>query len=166
MAKHILAVDDDKSILDMLGRILELNGYSVTAAYSGAEARRELKNGVYDLVLLDIRLGDVEGTELIPEIRRRQPQCVIIMLTGYADVKNAVSSLNHGADAYLEKPAKPGEVLSVIAEKLREKEKSVLNSDDNVADYIEKRFQRLEAETSEEIEHIRKIDERGGGDKK
>ncbi|HDJ05117.1 MAG TPA: response regulator, partial [Candidatus Bathyarchaeota archaeon] len=99
--KSILIVDDDRAILSSLEKILQLEGYSVDTAETGREAIEKAKNRFYNLMLLDIKLPDMEGTELLRAVDETEPKMVKIMVTGYPTLENAVKSLNLGADAYL-----------------------------------------------------------------
>lgn len=128
--KFILVVDDDKGILKSFSAILERKGYRVSTAESGQEAIEKYQANYYNLVLIDIKLPDLEGTELLKEFHQINPDTKKIMVTGYATLENAIKSLNWGADGYLEKPVMPGKLLSLVADKLMEQEvENDLNED-------------------------------------
>jgi two-component system sensor histidine kinase/response regulator len=118
----ILVVDDDTNILKSVKILLESNDYSVDTADTGKEAKRKISSHCYDLALLDIKLPDSEGTELLKEISEESPETVKIILTGYPTLENAVESLNMGADAYILKPVNPQALLSIVKENLRKHE--------------------------------------------
>ena len=120
-SRDILIVDDDKAVLRSLRKLLELRGYSVETARTGKEATKKLEKHFCLVALLDIKLPDIEGTELLDVMRKISPKSAKIMLTGYATVENAVESLNKGADAFLRKPINPHELLRVVSEKSHEK---------------------------------------------
>jgi DNA-binding NtrC family response regulator len=120
-AKSILVVDDDKFILKTFKAILELRGgYSVHTAESGEEALEKFENNDYNLAILDIKLPDTEGTELLAKMHRANPRMMNVMVTGFASLDNATLSLNLGANAYLMKPVTPDKLISVVEDKLRE----------------------------------------------
>ena len=122
----ILIVDDNEGILETLSAILEEKGYRTDTAKNGMDAIEKSKTNFYNVALLDIRLPDIEGTELLTKIEETSPRMVKIMITGYASLENAVEALNLGADAYIIKPVKPEKLLALIEEKLekqREAEK-------------------------------------------
>src|SRR5674476_991558 len=102
--KSILIVDDDETILAVLKEILELDGYTVETAATGKEAIEKSENILVNLSLLDIKLPDMEGTELITKLHKADPQMIKIIITGFPSFDNAVKSLNLGADAYIMKP--------------------------------------------------------------
>ena len=143
--KSILIVDDDKAILENTKGILQLNGYSVDAVETGHEAIEMSKVQFYNLALLDIKLPDMEGTQLLAKMNRTTPKMMKIMITGYPMVKNAVESLNFGADAYLLKPVDPEELLKVIENKLKEQEETEEMSEERVNEWIKSRVRKLKA---------------------
>lgn len=129
--KSILVVDDDRSILTSFRQILESEGYKVDTAETGREAMRKAKASYFDLALLDIRLPDIDGTELLKTITEEvdltyptMPKMAKIIVTGHATLENAVESLNLGADAYLMKPVEARKLLTVVKKKLRDEEKT------------------------------------------
>ena len=121
-SRTILVVDDDKSILRTFTRILQKNGYKIDTAETGKEAMEKAENKHYDLALVDIRLPDMDGTELLAKIKRQLQKTVKIMITGFPSLESGVKALDEGADAYLVKPVKPEDLLMLIKEKLKSKE--------------------------------------------
>jgi DNA-binding response OmpR family regulator len=122
--KRILVIDDDKSILRAFTRILQKNGYEVDVAETGKEALDKAETGCYDLSLIDVRLPDMDGTDLLPKMQKTMVETVKIMITGFPSLENGVKALDEGADAYLVKPVKPEELLTLIKEKLKNKEEN------------------------------------------
>jgi DNA-binding response OmpR family regulator len=120
-AKTILIVDDDKSILRTFARILQKNGYEIDAVETGKEALEKADAKKYDLALLDIRLPDMEGTELLAKMKKQLQTTIKIMITGFPSLETGVKALDEGADAYLVKPVKPEELLMLIEEKMKNK---------------------------------------------
>lgn len=122
--KHIIVIDDDKSILRTFTRILQKSGYQVDVAETGKEALDKTKKRVYDLALIDIRLPDMDGTDLLVKMQQSMRNSIKIMITGFPSLETGVKALDEGADAYLVKPVKPEELLSLIEEKFKAKEES------------------------------------------
>ena len=120
-AKTILIVDDDKSILRTFARILQKNGYEIDAVETGKEALEKADAKKYDLALLDIRLPDMDGTELLAKMKKQLQTTIKIMITGFPSLETGVKALDEGADAYLVKPVKPEELLMLIEEKMKNK---------------------------------------------
>ena len=101
---NLLVVDDEESVAVTMGAILEMDGYNVAISISGADALRKLHETVFDLVLTDLRLDDIDGLSIVSEICRVQPDTVSIILTGYASLESAIKALREGAYDYLIKP--------------------------------------------------------------
>ena len=119
--KTILVVDDDKSILRTFTRILQKNGYEIDVAETGMEAMEKADTQHYDLALVDIRLPDMDGTDLLVRIKKQLKNTIKIMITGFPSLESGVKALDEGAEAYLVKPVKPEELLMLIREKLKSK---------------------------------------------
>lgn len=141
---RILVVDDDIDILQSLKEILETKGYDVEVAESAQKGLELAKKRFFNLAILDIKLPDMEGTELLAKIHKEKPQMMKVMLTGYPSLDNAVQALNLGADAYLMKPVNPEELLKVVEEKLKEQFEAESMTEEKVAEWIERRIQKLE----------------------
>jgi DNA-binding response OmpR family regulator len=120
--KTILVVDDDKSILRTFTRILQKSGYEIDVAETGKEAMEKAESRHYDLALVDIRLPDMDGTELLAKLKKQLQHTVKIMITGFPSLETGVKALDEGADAYLVKPVKPQELLMLLEEKLKGRE--------------------------------------------
>ena len=120
--KKILVVDDDKSILRTFTRILQKNGYEIDVAETGKEAMEKTENIRFDLALVDIRLPDMDGTDLLAKLKKQLQHTVKIMITGFPSLETGVKALDEGADAYLVKPVKPQELLMLLEEKLKNHE--------------------------------------------
>ena len=120
--KNILVVDDDKSILRTFTRILNKSGYEIDVAETGKEAIEKSNKKCYDLALIDIRLPDMDGTDLLVKMKPSMKNAVKIMITGFPSLETGVKALDEGADAYLVKPVKPEELIALIEEKFKVKE--------------------------------------------
>jgi DNA-binding response OmpR family regulator len=118
VTKNILVVDDDKSILRSFARIHQKCGYDVDTAETGREALARTKNRHYDVLLLDVRLPDMKGTDLLFKAKMELRNTAKIIITGYPSVETGVAALDGGADSYLIKPVKPGELLDIVDNKL------------------------------------------------
>ena len=117
-AAHLLLVDDDTRIRDLLSRVLRKEGYRVTAAADAADARIHLKNVAFDLIVLDAMMPGENGFEFAAATRR-ESDVPIIMLTARSEAEDRVRGLEAGADDYLAKPYEPRELLLRIASILR-----------------------------------------------
>ena len=115
---HILIVDDDREIRDLLARFLERNRFRVTAARDGREARRAWSGAHYQLVVLDLMLPGESGLDIARWLRT-QGAVPIIMLTAMGDETDRIIGLELGADDYLPKPFNPRELLARIRAVMR-----------------------------------------------
>ena len=149
MGEHarILVVDDDEGIRETLSAILQDEGYEVDTAESGKEAILKSNAGFYNLALIDVRLLDMQGTELLIRIKTTVPRMRKIIITGYPTVHNAMEAVNRNADAYLLKPFDMGKLLFVIKDQLRKQKEEMDFSQDRITDFIETRVRELEAES-------------------
>jgi PAS domain S-box-containing protein len=118
----ILIVDDEESQRKSLSLILKRKGYEVESAGTGKEALNKAKSRIIDLVLLDIKLPDTNGIELVAPLKQINPDMAIIMVTGFASVENTVRSLNEGASGYLVKPINNDELLAKVQALLERQE--------------------------------------------
>lgn len=139
----ILIVDDDPDILSTLREILEVRGYTVETAGDGARAIAMVREAPYRLALLDIKLPDIEGPELLADIRKIRPPIKCIMVTGFASLENAVRSLNAGASAYVMKPVNPKNLLDTIHEKFQELKAEEELTGEKVTDWAADQLLRL-----------------------
>jgi two-component system phosphate regulon response regulator OmpR len=117
-APHVLVVDDDRRLRDLLTRFLSENGYRVTAAASAAEARSKTENFLFDALVLDVMMPGESGFDYARSIRRTS-QVPILMLTARSDTSDRVTGLEIGADDYLPKPFEPRELLLRLGNILR-----------------------------------------------
>lgn len=113
-----MIIDDDVTFSLMLRTWLGKKGFGVDTAADIAAGRRLLAEGSYDLVLSDMRLPDGDGTDLLQWIAERGVTVPVIVMTGYAEIRNAVVSMKLGARDYVSKPVQPDELLRKIREAL------------------------------------------------
>ncbi|MBD3172789.1 response regulator [Candidatus Bathyarchaeota archaeon] len=142
----ILVVDDDDALRESMVSLLESEGYLLDVAKSGKEAEMKLRNKVFNLVILDIRLPDTTGIELLSKINEHVPRMKKVVLTGYPDKDTAIKSVNEKADAYLVKPFEPESLLEVIAENLRVQKEELRYTQEKVLQYIRNRVKELDEE--------------------
>src|SRR5579863_5583306 len=102
--KRILVIDDEADIRESLDALLTDAGYSVELAESGTEGLQKAEAGNYDLVLLDLMMPDRSGMDVLKEIRERDRETPIFMITAYGSVEVAVNALKTGANDYFSKP--------------------------------------------------------------
>ena len=140
---RIIIVDDDENIRKTMQTILEDEGYVVDLAATGNEAIEMTQETAYNIALLDIRLPDMEGVELLKLIKDNVPRTRKIMVTGYPSMQNAISALNKNADAYLVKPVDVEKLLNMVKEQLQLQEDEKSFSEQKVAEFIETRVKEI-----------------------
>ncbi len=101
---RFLIVDDEQEVCNFFSYLLKKKDYIVDTANSGAEASVRINENIYNTALVDLKLPDANGLEILKEIKKAQPDCQVIIITGYSTVKSAVEAIQLGAFDYVEKP--------------------------------------------------------------
>jgi CheY-like chemotaxis protein len=117
--RKVLVVDDEVVAANSVRRTLNRRGFRVDEAFSGREALNRILNEMYDLVLLDMRMPDTNGLELLPTIKKHRPRLPVVMVTGYASIDTAVEAIQRGASDYVAKPFTPEELFSAASKAIR-----------------------------------------------
>ena len=118
--KRILIIDDDADMCRLLSHFLQRKGFETDTAHSGSKGLQKFKEKRFDLVLCDFRLEGMDGRKVLEELRKIDTAVIVIIITGYSDVKMAVEVMRMGAYDYITKPLIPEEVISVINKSLNE----------------------------------------------
>jgi len=130
---HILVVDDELSMRELLEVMLTREGYAVACAETGQEAVEMINETAYDLLLCDMRLGDITGLDVLRAAKKRDHQSVVIMISAFATTETAVEAMNEGAFDYLPKPFNNDElrqnISKALALKTVEQEKQLLDEE-------------------------------------
>ncbi len=116
---RVLVVDDEAVVVNSIRKTLTRRAIHVEEAFSGEEALSRISRGNYDLVLLDMRLPDANGLDLIADLRQRKPGLGIVIVTGYASIDTAVEAIHKGANDYMAKPFTPEELYTTTSRALR-----------------------------------------------
>jgi len=173
-AKHILLVEDEEHLLKIIKLNLELEGYSIETAITGAEALKKYQQSNFDLIILDVMLPEVNGYDVCEEIRKENTQVPILFLTAKGSSDEKVKGLKLGADDYLAKPFNLEELLlrvqilvkrsnSSISQKPIEAIVKFGNSEINFNTYEIKGVNGLKTEiTKREIALLKLLIERSG----
>ena len=125
--ESILLVDDDESTRRSLALILGKKGYETRTAGTGREALKKAQERFFNVALLDIRLPDMEGVELLAPLKKMHPDMIVLMITGYASLESAVRASLEGALAYITKPLNMDSVLTAVREAI-EKQRRVMGT--------------------------------------
>ncbi|WP_232364184.1 response regulator [Desulforapulum autotrophicum] len=128
---HFLLIDDEEVLIETIAERLRLKGFVVDCALSGNEAFYQLeKNDTIDIIVLDIKMPDMDGMNILERLKAKYPLIEVIMLTGHATIESAVKALKCGAFDYLLKPCDLNDLLSKANKafsRKREREAKILN---------------------------------------
>jgi DNA-binding NtrC family response regulator len=117
-SERILIVDDEDGMRRLLSRVLTREGYDTVAVGSGAEALRLVANEHFDLVVTDIKMPEMDGLQLLAELKEYEPSLLVIVITAYGTIENAVQALRSGAYDYIAKPFENDEIRLTVAKAL------------------------------------------------
>jgi DNA-binding NtrC family response regulator len=112
---RLLIVDDEKNYVDVLANRLQRRKLKVTKAYSGSEGIQLLRRSDFDVAVLDLKMEDMDGIEVLRIFRKMAPDLAVIMLTGHGSATAALQGMQEGAFDYLTKPCELDELLEKIA---------------------------------------------------
>jgi two-component system response regulator AtoC len=112
---RVLIVDDDPIVLKSLGKMLEMNGYSIGCAADGRTALEMIERNGHDVILSDINMPEMNGFELLERVKEKCPESAFIIITGYGTIEDAVSAMKMGAYDFVTKPINDEEILTQIA---------------------------------------------------
>jgi DNA-binding response OmpR family regulator len=113
---NLLIVDDEQRFADMLARRLNLRGCNCEVCYRGREALDILKRKKLDLILLDLHLPDIYGTEVLTRLRKNDERTPVIIVTGHGTEKDRRECMQQGAYAFMHKPVGIDELMTILAE--------------------------------------------------
>ncbi|MGE5158198.1 MAG: ActR/PrrA/RegA family redox response regulator transcription factor [Gemmatimonas sp.] len=112
--RSLLIVEDDKPFLERLGRAMETRGFTVTSCDSVAEGLAQITRTAPAFAVVDLRLGDGNGLDVVSALKRKRPDARVIVLTGYGNIATAVTAVKMGAVDYLAKPADADDVVAAL----------------------------------------------------
>lgn len=114
-ARRVLVVDDEPVVLNSMRKTLSRKGFSVDEAFSCSEAMDRIRDGKHHLVLLDMKMSDGNGLDLLPKIRALRPGLPVVIVTGYASIDTALEAIRRGASDYMAKPFTPDELCALTS---------------------------------------------------
>jgi two-component system, response regulator RegA len=112
--RSLLIVEDDKPFLERLARAMETRGFTVTSGDSVAEGLAQIAKAAPAFAVVDLRLGDGNGLDVVAALKRKRPDARAIVLTGYGNIATAVTAVKMGAVDYLAKPADADDVIAAL----------------------------------------------------
>ena len=121
---RLLLVDDEKGFVDVMSKRLARHNIQTTQAFSGSEGIRLLKRSDFDVAVLDLKLGDMDGIEILKIFKKMDPHMPVIMLTGHGSQKASVEGMQYGAFDYLTKPHELAGLMEKINDAIRRREKT------------------------------------------
>ena len=143
MAKiKTLVIDDDSIMHKIYERIFNKEHFDLTHTYTGKEAITKIENETFDIIIIDILLGDKAGTEILKGLEKNKFS-LKVMVSGTDNMDNAIKSVNYGADLYFRKPFNAKEFLEALKNKYVEKRMPVNIDDGSISKWIESRFKEL-----------------------
>jgi PAS domain S-box-containing protein len=156
-AGPVLVVDDEKFFQDLISNILREEGYKVDIAGSGEEALEACEEGRYQVVVMDLVLPDIIGTEVLVRVRERDPDIAVIMITAYASMESAIESLKTGAYDYIKKPIVREDLVHAVERAIERQTLAVHNR--QLVQQLEARIEELKTMSREKEEVFRILDE-------
>ena len=150
--RSLLLVDDDTAFVERLGRAMEKRGFSCRTAASVAEARRAVAEAPPAYAVIDLRLEDGSGLDVVEDLREARPDARIVMLTGYGAIATAVAAVKMGATDYLSKPADANDVTAALlakGETLPPPPESPMSADRVRWEHIQRVFEQCDRNVSE-----------------
>lgn len=114
MKKRVLLVDDEQQFVEQLSERLKIRDFDVSVCFSGEEAVENIRQYLYDVVILDVAMPGMDGNEVLKRIKQHRPLTEVIMLTGHATVESAIDGMKQGAFDYLMKPCDTEELVKKI----------------------------------------------------
>jgi DNA-binding NtrC family response regulator len=118
MTGKILVIDDEDIVRTSCSRTLSPLGYEVRLTQSSLDGLRMIDEEKFDLVLTDIKMPDMDGIEVLKQVRDKFPEMKVIIMTGYQSIENALKSVQLGAFDYIEKPFSPDALISSVSKAL------------------------------------------------
>jgi two-component system response regulator HydG len=115
----ILLIEDDLTFSRILEGFLSKNGFQVTVTHNGKDGLKSFQTKAFDLILLDYRLPDTTGMDLLVEMKNANPEVAVIIMTGFSDIKTAVKAIKLGAFEYITKPVNPDELLMLVRQAMK-----------------------------------------------
>lgn len=119
MSPKVLIVDDEAVVVNSVRKTLEKRGFVVEGVFNSREAMEKAKSSKYNLILVDMKLGNENGLDLIPRLKKLAPETSVVVLTGFASIDTAVESVRRGADDYMAKPFTPEELYTMMNKNLK-----------------------------------------------
>jgi len=136
--EKILVVDDESLVRDFLREVLKAEDYEVLTAEDGLSALKEVERDGIDLVITDVRMPKLNGIDLLKEVKKRSPSTLVVVITAYGTIENAVEAMKNGACDYITKPLSP-EQIKLAIQKVSQ-HKNLLNENRYLRSEVNQRY--------------------------
>jgi len=156
---RILIIDDDENLRDGLINLLNLQGYEASGAADGKIALDMLENQIFDLIITDYKMQDVDGMHLLKTVNRQFPSLKVIMITGFGSIEHAVEAMQAGAINYISKPVIPQKLLQIVEDSLYTPNSELIRKDNGKMLNKMRHFQEMVGLSKPIQEVYRKIQE-------
>jgi len=153
----ILVVDDERFFRDLISGILQSEGYEVRVAGTGEEALEACRDGQCQVVVMDLVLPDIVGTEVLVRIREKDPDVAVIMVTAYASMDSAIEALKAGAYDYIKKPIVKEDLIHSVEKALEKQRLAIRNQ--QLVEQLQARIEEMRNMSREKEEVFRILDE-------
>src|SRR5687767_8001482 len=120
----ILLIEDDLTFSRILEGFLTKKGYQITTCHKGKDGLKAFESKTFDFILLDYRLPDTTGMDILLEIRKTNTAIPVVMMTSFTDIRTAVKAIKSGAYEYITKPVNPDELLMILQQALKKEKTS------------------------------------------
>ena len=127
----VLVIDDENVICNACRLVLTEKGHTVDRCLTGKNGLLAIEQGSYDLILLDMKLPDIDGMEILKNVKEKFPACCVIVMTGYSTMSNAVQAMKLGAADYLSKPFTDDELISAVEKSCENQKQGRLKAQHN-----------------------------------
>jgi two-component system response regulator RegA len=158
MAKELLILDDDNALRRTLSRAMAQRGFCVMQAASVKEAREQIQITLPDFAVLDLKLEDGNGLEIVTALRNLRPDCRIVILTGFGNIATAVAAVKAGALDYLPKPANPDAIEQALLQQegnLPQPPEDPMSADRVRWEHIQRVFEQCDRNVSETARRLK-----------
>jgi ActR/RegA family two-component response regulator len=125
---HVLLMEDEMTLAKGLAMVMREEGYDVDLADTGRGALEKFQRSDFDLLVADLRLPDIDGMDVVEEVREKKPKTNVVIITGYPSVSSAVQAVKIGVSDYLRKPFTEDEFMTAVKNSLRERKKAPMGA--------------------------------------
>ena len=139
----LLLVDDNEDMLETLSDILREKGYQIETAQNGREAIKKAKERFFNIALIDMKMPDMTGIEVLKTFRKKYPSRMNVMVTAYANLQNTMDALNLGANAYIMKPVDHKRLDEIIVECLKKQQEALKMTQEKLSEFMEEAMENM-----------------------